>query len=63
MTPEHIRLECLKLVRPVDIRDIDPAWLIAKAKELETFVKGDGHAVEAPSKEPVANAHKARTRQ
>lgn len=53
MTPQQLRLECLKLVKPTDINNFDAAWLVGKAKELEAYVTGDGHAQEAPSKEPA----------
>lgn len=63
MTPQQLRLECLKIARPADVRDVDANWLVEKAKVLETYVKGDGHAEEAPSKEPAPQSPKARTRQ
>ena len=40
MTPEQIRLECLKLVTPRDQPGLDATFFVGKAKVFEEYVNG-----------------------
>ena len=49
MTEADIRLECMRITQPRDLASPDvPKW-IERAKLIEQYVKGDGHADKAPS--------------
>ncbi len=53
MSPEEIRLECLRLSVPKDLANPDVAKIVERAKALEAYVVGAGQAKEAPAKQPT----------
>ena len=58
MTEADIRLECVRLTQPRDLANPDvPKW-IERAKLIEQYVKGDGHADKAPSDSPKRQSRK-----
>lgn len=52
MTPQEIRLEVLKLLRLPDLASPDIEKVLQRAKALEAYVMGAGHA-----ERPLQQAH------
>lgn len=53
MTPDAIRLECLKLAVPRDIANPDTEIILTRAKAFEAYVVGDGQGQKPPSDKPT----------
>lgn len=53
MTPDEIRLECLKLSVPRDIANPDTETVLQRAKAFEAYVIGDGQGQKPPSDKPT----------
>lgn len=52
MTPQEIRLECLRLAVPRDIANPDTHVIVQRAKVYELFVVGEGQAQAKPASPP-----------
>lgn len=61
MTPEEIRLECLRLSVPRDIANPDTDLILTRAKAYETYVSGKGQSSDtsaAPNKLSLPTSNK-----
>jgi hypothetical protein len=64
MSPDEIRLECLKLAVPRDIANPDTALVLERATAYATFVSGAGQlAKPAPPMPPMPNVSTPKTGQ
>lgn len=62
MSPDQIRLECLRLALPKDLANPDATVVIARAKAFETYVMGEGQAKSPPQNTQPVASHQDRTK-